>query len=188
MDNTHGIDPDEIYGSTANWVAVALSSDASKMAAIELPGYVWLQSGGVWNRFEDNNIGIFGYDTWRDITISADGSTIAVVSDVIYIYLAGRWQRPPSAPYASWRGIAMSSDWQTMVAVARYENIWTSSGSSGLQWDEDQSSGSSDRKWVDWKDVAMSSDGWMIAAVGSYGAWTSSDGGATWVLGWKGTS
>lgn len=118
---------------------------------------------------------------WRDITSSADGSTLAAVSQGNYVYTSAdphsafTLTRRTNAGQREWTAIASSDDGQRLVAVAEDDAIHTSTDG-GTSWTAHPSSGA--RPWVA---VASSSDGTRLLAAADYEQLQiSNDAGASW--------
>jgi photosystem II stability/assembly factor-like uncharacterized protein len=121
-----------------------------------------------------------GNRSWRSITSSSDGTKLAAVVAVGYIYTSvdsgATWTEQRSAGARSWRWITSSSDGTKLAAVVAAGGYIYTSADSGATWSERTNAG--DRTW---RTISSSSDGTKLAAAvaGGY-IYTSTDSGATW--------
>ncbi|MBN2260523.1 MAG: hypothetical protein JW702_08250 [Clostridiales bacterium] len=179
----------EISGTEHDWRGITSSSDGTKMAAVEMSGYVYTSanSGESWTRNWDS------YGKWMGITSSSDGTRLAAVVHEYYIYTSAdggdTWTRTDErSNNRYWSSIASSLNGMKLACASHNGYIYTSTNG-GSSWTEQTDSG--DREW---EDIASSSDGTKLAAVaGAYATvlspfyvfeydyiYTSSNGGATW--------
>ena len=123
-----------------------------------------------------------GSRVWLSIASSSDGTKLAAVENVGYVYTStdsgATWSQQIGSGSRAWRSIASSSDGTKLAAVVSGDSggyIYTSTNS-GATWTEQTNSGSKT-----WRSIASSSDGTKLAAVvlNEY-IYTSIDSGATW--------
>ena len=123
-----------------------------------------------------------GSRVWLSIASSSDGTKLAAVENVGYVYTStdsgATWSQQIGSGSRAWRSIASSSDGTKLAAVVSGDSggyIYTSTNS-GATWTEQTNSGSKT-----WRSIASSSDGTKLAAVVLNGyIYTSIDSGATW--------
>ena len=63
--------PQTTIPSPGNWTAVAASSDASTLVAVDSGGYIYINKNGTWAPATSA-----GVQPWSTVSVSADGSTI----------------------------------------------------------------------------------------------------------------
>ena len=186
--------PREIPGS-ANWSAVASSSDGTKIVAAQASGYVYTSadSGVSWTRTS------LGYGGWDAVASSSDGTKLVAVQNGYYngsyIFTSSdsgaTWVQRTDAGKRYWGPVASSSDGTKLVIIEHYKDmdgdgnedggyIYTSTDS-GATWNRQTSAGN--RRW---QRVVSSADGSKLFAVESYWngeggyIYTSMDSGLTW--------
>ena len=123
-----------------------------------------------------------GSRVWLSIASSSDGTKLAAVENVGYVYTStdsgATWSQQIGSGSRAWRSIASSSDGTKLAAVVSGDSggyIYTSTNS-GATWTEQTNSGSKT-----WRSIVSSSDGTKLAAVVLNGyIYTSIDSGATW--------
>jgi len=156
--------------SNRNWVAVASSSDGTKLVAAVENGQIYTStdSGVTWTAREQNRV-------WKEIASSSDGSKIVALTYGEQIHTSTdsgvTWTARESN--RQWSDVASSADGSKLCAVVYAGQIYTSTDS-GVTWTERESS----RLWIG---VASSSDGSrLVAVVGDGKIYTSTDSGVTW--------
>jgi len=156
--------------SNRNWVAVASSSDGTKLVAAVQNGQIYTStdSGVTWTAREQNRV-------WKEIASSSDGSKIVALTYGEQIHTSTdsgvTWTARESN--RQWSAVASSADGSKLCAVVYAGQIYTSTDS-GVTWTERESS----RLWIG---VASSSDGSrLVAVVGDGKIYTSTDSGVTW--------
>jgi len=159
-------------GINRNWMAVASSSDGSKLVAVVASGQIYTStdSGATWTPRDSSR-------SWLLVASSSDGSKLVAAVNGGQIYTSTdsgvTWTAQISGS-RSWIAVASSSDGNKLVAAVNGGQIYTSTDS-GVTWTA-QISGS--RNWMA---VASSSDGSkLVAAVGNGQIYTSTDSGVTW--------
>ena len=141
-------------------------------------GSVAVTGTGEWSTNSNSS----GLRVWLSIASSSDGTKLAAVENVGYIYTStdsgATWSQQIGSGSRAWRSIASSSDGTKLAAVVSGDSggyIYTSTNS-GVTWTEQTNSGSKT-----WRSIASSSDGTKLAAVVLNGyIYTSTDSGATW--------
>ncbi len=157
-------------GPTANWRAIASSSDGTKAVAAVNNGrvYVSTDAGVTWTARESNRV-------WSAVACSTDGTKLvgAVNGGQIYVSsdLGATWTNRETN--RAWYGLASSADGTKLAAVVNNGFIYISIDS-GNTWTQRGSSAA-------WYAAACSADGTRLVAV-VYGGQiaTSTDSGATW--------
>ena len=164
---------------TLNWSSIASSSDGTKLAATEYPGYIYTStdSGVSWT--QQNSGGL----AWTSIASSSDGTKLAAVVANGYIYTstdAGvNWTaRATSFGFQYWRSIASSNDGTKLAAIVSVGYLYTSTDS-GVTWIEQTNNAG----YRNWSFIASSSDGTKLAATIFPGStiYTSTDSGVNWI-------
>jgi hypothetical protein len=176
---------------SANWSAIASSSDGTKLVAVVNNGYIYTSTNSGANWTQQNNS---GSRYWSSVASSADGTKlVAAVGYTIYtasqpgaIYTSTdsgvTWTPHTSSPLSSsldWSSVASSADGSKLVAAVRDgtgQGIYISSNSGG-SWSS--VSGSSGYLWTC---VASSSDGSKLVAAETSAdqIYTSTNYGANW--------
>ena len=172
------------------WVAVASSSDGTKLVAAAGSIYTSIDSGATWS--QQTNAGM---RQWCAVASSSDGTKLVALesSPHGYIYTSSdsgaTWTQQASAGSREWQAIATSSDGIRLVAGGSGSSIYTSVNS-GDAWTQQASPGS-----FSWPAAASSSDGTklvvaqingMAVVVGGTESdpdgyiFTSIDAGGTW--------
>jgi hypothetical protein len=129
-----------------------------------------------------------GWQHWRSIASSADGTHLAACTGTYYgdIWTStnsgATWidQTASGGPQnQNWQSIASSADGTHLAAVVSGGDIWTSANS-GATWIDQTPTGSAHNRY--WQSIASSADGTHLAAVVYSGdIWTSANSGATWI-------
>jgi len=174
-----------------NWNSVYSSADGTKLAAVGLPGLIYIStnSGAAWIQAEATNADWPYPEDWQAVAGSADGTKLVVVGQydsdsACPIFTSTNsglnWT---ASPYLEvhWTSVASSADGTKLVAGADGDFIYTSTDS-GVTWVPTQTLQGR------WSSVASSADGTKLAASlyeipgDSYGAiYASTDSGANWV-------
>ena len=184
-------------GVSGNWTRLASSADGTKLAVAGIGTYLYIStdSGATWNVTGANSGG--GYVTgggmvgslfWSGITMSADGTKIAAISNNYYGYVytsadsGTTWRTSAQilAPNGGLFGITSSAD-GTKLAVTSYDGQIYTSADGGMTWVTRTPPLEPGVSVNHWGGISTSADGTKLAAVGqnSY-IYTSSDSGITW--------
>ena len=158
-----------------NWVSVASSSDATKLAAAASGDkvYVSRNSGANWTALGASR-------DWEAITSSTDGTKLAAAeyNGLIYTYTTAdggtNWTvKARGTVNRYWTAIASSADGSKLAATEVNGQIYTSEDS-GVTWTARDSKRS-------WSSIAMSTDGTVLVA-GTLGGklYYSDDSGLSW--------
>ena len=180
-----------------NWESMTSSADGSKLVALDgnFGGYIWtsIDSGLTWNAIDgldengelngETDTSVNGNSYWKSITSSADGSKLAAVDLVDYIWTSTdsglTWNaidgldengNPNNETDTSivggeqyWRGITSSANGQKLAAVDSNGYIWMSSDY-GTTWiPSDGTNGTSDTSGHTWYFITSSADGNKLA-------------------------
>ena len=145
------------------WTAIATSSDAGKLVAAPLSGFIYtaLGMGIPWTERTSA-----GSHQWTSIASSSDGNKLVATSHQGtqgFIYTStdsgATWTQRNSAGAYQWWSVASSSDGVKLVAVAKSGYIYISTDS-GVTWIQQTSAG-----LRNWNSVASSFDGSKLVAV-----------------------
>ena len=166
----------------ALWHAIAVSSDGTRIVAVERGGYIYTSadSGTTWIQ----RIAV-GNRAWTAVASSSDGTKLVAVDDLGttsnggYIYTSAdsgvAWTQRTAVGARSWSGVASSSDGTRLAAADNGGYIYTSADS-GATWTKRTGAGEGL-----WNAIASSSNGTRLVAVGYNGIiYTSTDAGSTW--------
>jgi len=161
--------------STRPWMAVASSSDGTKLVAVA-PGhgiFTSINSGATWTARETSR-------KWRAVASSSDGTKLVAVVDNGQIFTStnsgATWVARASS--RKWIDVASSADGNKLVAAVSSGQIYTSADS-GATWTA--------RGTERVRGVASSADGTKLVGIVSLLSlsqpgmiYTSADSGATW--------
>lgn len=157
--------------SNRNWIAIASSSDGSKLIAAVYSGQLYTSTdyGATWTARESSR-------GWYSVASSADGDKLVACVYSGQIYTSTDYGVSWAARESSraWIAVASSDDGTELVALADGGNIYTSTDS-GASWTDRGMGGES------WNGAASSSDGVKLA-VASYSdhIYTSINSGVNW--------
>ena len=159
--------------NTAGLSGVAISSDATKMVAINATAtlvqngiYTSTDSGATWTLSAGAP-----YTNWQAVASSADGTKLvaAVLGGQIYTSAnsGSTWTPSTSAPATDWYSVASSSDGTKLVAVGS-GGIYTSINS-GSSWAQPTAGlpPANSYFWLGGGSVASSADGTKLMAAGA---------------------
>ena len=110
--------------ATQGWIAVACSSDGTKLVAAENgwdtnAGYIYTSSdsGATWTKQTSS-----GRRNWKAVASSSDGVTLVAAVKEGYVYISAdsgaTWTPQTSLGMQDWRALALSSDGSKLTAVS----------------------------------------------------------------------
>eukprot|EP00775_Hariotina_reticulata_P005559 gene5559-5796_t len=169
----------EANGPRMNWSCGALSSDGSKLAALEYNGFIYT-STNLGRTLTSRTFPV--RRAWSYVASSTNGSSLAAVVDGGFIYTSTNtgvtWTERAAAGSRRWRSIASSQSGRRLVAVASGDRIYISQNG-GKTW---TATGASNN----WTSVAATRNFKLIVAVARGAAIAvSKNYGKTWAT--KGT-
>ncbi len=185
---------------SANWFAVASSTDGSKLVAAA-GGIAYDLNPGLGTIYTSTNSGATWTTAcgpradWQALASSADGCKLVAAARSSFTNVGGSWVPIQGAIYTStnsgaswvlttapatnWTTVASSADGTKLTAAgaagiyAGAAGIYTSADS-GAHWISDTAPN------LSWQALASSADGAKLVAVGDLGICTSTNAGATW--------
>lgn len=115
------------------WLAIASSSDGSKLVAVNAGGSIYTSkdSGSTWSLTSAPN------ESWFSVASSTNGNKLVVVANGGPIYTSTNagvtWKAATNAPNAGWASVASSADGNKLAAVQWGGQIYTSEDA-GTTW------------------------------------------------------
>ena len=161
-----------VFDSNRRWSAIAMSSDGTRMAAVDRAGgstgqdtgRIWTSSdtGATWVEQAASPL----LSSWSDIAMSADGSILAAVALTdnaaggIYVStdFGVNWSEIGDVGTARWSSVTISRDGSRMVAGAQNGALYLSTDV-GNSWAPIASVGNGN-----WSSVSLSADGLTLLA------------------------
>lgn len=126
---------DRLSAGNRSWVKVTSSDDGSKLAAIDVGGYIYTSddSGASWR---PNNSA--GQKTWWSVDMSSDGKVIAAVAEDSNIMISNNfgntWNSVSSLGMKNWGSITVSGNGKRIFALGDYGVGLYYSIDSGKSW------------------------------------------------------
>ncbi len=162
----------------SNWADVTTSDDGSVVAVADSSDdvIISLDYGQTWSTSTPTTTSM----SWSKIDVSADGSTVALTGDHIYISTntGSTWteMQPAGTSTQAWWGVEVSDDGSVMLATIDNSSDVYVSTTTGSTWYLTQPTTT-----VGFYATALSSDGSTMAVAGDPGfIYTSTDYGQTW--------
>ncbi|MBE7942814.1 exo-alpha-sialidase [Ramlibacter aquaticus] len=183
------------------WINSAMSARGERLVALQYGGGIYLSTdkGVTWTRATDPLVNNPSGMAFQGTAISQDGQRIAATvqpapgtsvpnGEIVLSQDGGTTWHAAALPAGAhwWRGIAMSSTGQVIVAVASSGEVYRSNDGGGT-WTALSVTVSTTSYVESWYRVAMSADGsTLVIMANAYGGssgsgvFVSHDGGATW--------
>lgn len=109
-----------------NWVAIAMSADGQKIAAVPDSGYVYTSADGGVTWSERSALGVHG---WRDVALSSDGTRMAVGGTEGALWISSdsgeNWSPIDTGDTKTWQHVAVSGDGTRLAGFTSDGWIWT---------------------------------------------------------------
>ncbi len=129
-----------------NWIAVAMSETGQYAYAVETDGALYKNDDFSLDVWEE--VTSLGLGQWRDVSVSSDGMSIAVVDYGGYIHTSSdggsNWTARTSAGSRNWKTVEISPSGSVIIAGEELGSLYLSedsgatwsvqSGTSGKQW------------------------------------------------------
>ncbi|MBS1768199.1 MAG: hypothetical protein JSS77_00910 [Acidobacteria bacterium] len=161
------------FPATSVYAAIASSSDGTRLATVEYPGYLITSqnSGQTWTSPMPSD-----QRNYTSVAMSSDGSKMITGVEGGYLYTSTDWGVTWTPRFAdagrSWYSVAMSSDGSKLYA-ANNQGVYSSTNG-GVSWTQRKTA-------VHIGYLAASADGAKLVFAENLGdVWTSTDSGATW--------
>ena len=158
--------------ASANWEAIASSSDGSRLVAAILGGGVWTSHdyGTTWSQASS-----LPSAQWRAVASSADGTHLvaAVFGGGLYTCYGTTWTLSGNTSPYNWSSIASSADGSRLVACIYGSGVYVSTNF-GSTWNLTLPT-------ANWQCVASSADGSkLVAGINGGVIYYSTNGGTNW--------